>query len=138
MSLNAQCSAAGEPVYQCAKVGLRSFSPLDSQTCPGNNNSNSDLMMPSIQEKTCDKDGNVVMDTSDFQFPSWDELPEDFQNPTSSADFDSSIPITSAEFGMVMDDGGDGSGLMWDNEEMNFQMDLDGDMDLELNVLGKC
>jgi hypothetical protein len=90
--------------------------------------------MPSIQEKTCDKDGNAVMDASDFQFPSWDELPEDFQNPTSSAGFESSIP---AEFGIGMD-GGMGDMLPWDNEEMNFQMDLDGDMDLELNVLGKC
>jgi hypothetical protein len=35
-------------------------------------------------------------------------------------------------------DGGMGDMLPWDNEEMNFQMDLDGDMDLELNMLGKC
>jgi hypothetical protein len=61
-----------------------------------------------------------------FQFPSWDQLPEDLQNPTSSADFDSTIPITTT--GVESTDT-----LPWD--DMDFAMDLDTDMDMGLNQI---
>ncbi|KAI4677181.1 uncharacterized protein J4E88_006988 [Alternaria novae-zelandiae] len=66
---------------------------------------------------------------NDFQFPSWDQLPEDFQNPTSSADFDSTVPITTTGVGMAAVEGTDA--MPWD--DMDFAMDLDTDMDLGLN-----
>ena len=65
----------------------------------------------------------------DFQFPSWDQLPEDFQNPTSSADFDSTIPITTTSVSMGAVEGTDA--MPWD--DMDFAMDLDTDMDMGLN-----
>lgn len=133
-SLNAQCSAAGESIYTCAKVGLRSFSPLDSATCPVTN----DMEMPSIQEKTCTKAGDMISGEAgdDFQFPSWDQLPLDFQNPTTSAGYSSTIPISTTGFMMPNVDAG--GAMAWDNEEMNFAMDLDLDLDMEMDMFGKC
>lgn len=131
-SLNAQCSAAGESVYTCAKVGLRSFSPLDAATCPVT----TDMEMPSIQEKTCTKAGDMIPETGDFQFPSWDQLPLDLQNPTTSAGFHSTIPISTSGFAMPSGDAG--QAMAWDNEEMNFTMDMDMDFDMEMDMFGKC
>ncbi|KAF2830694.1 hypothetical protein CC86DRAFT_391553 [Ophiobolus disseminans] len=122
-SFNAQCSAAGESIYECAKVGLKSFSPLDEQACL-----TEEFQMPSIEEHTCTDSDMAVVDANTFDFPSWDQLPEDFQNPTTSADFYSTIPISAS-----------GSNAMaWDNDDMNFAMDMDLDLDLDLNVFGKC
>lgn len=134
LSMNAQCSAAGESIYTCAKVGLRSFSPLDSATCPVTN----DMEMPSIQEKPCtNKTGDMISpETGDFQFPSWDQLPLDFQNPTTSAGYNSTIPISTTGFAMPNVDAG--GAMAWDNEEMNFAMDLDLDLDMEMDMFGKC
>ena len=133
-SFGAQCTAAGEPVYECAKVGLRSFSPIDEQACPAEN----EFSMPAIQEKTCTKAGDAITDTGDFDFPSWDQLPEDFQNPTTSADFHSTIPISTTSASMPSVGASAGSTMAWDNDDMNFAMDMDLDLDLDLNVFGKC
>jgi hypothetical protein len=65
----------------------------------------------------------------DFQFPSWDQLPEDLQNPTSSADYNSTIPITTT--GVSMSAVEDAMSMPWD--DMDFAMDLDTDMDMSLN-----
>lgn len=130
-SLNAQCSAAGETTYECAKVGFRSFDPIVERMCTATGD---ELAMPSIQEKTCNKNGEATTDIGDFQFPSWDQLPEDFQNPTTSADFHSTIPLSTAA-GI---ESGTATSMAWDNDEMNFMMDMDMDLDLELNVSGKC
>jgi hypothetical protein len=119
-SLNAQWSAAEEPVYECSTVGLRSFSPLDQQACPVDN----DFSMPGTKE------GNPVHGTDDFQFPTWDQLPADLQNPTTSADFASTIPISTTEFSMPNTQSSAADPLAWDNEEMDFAMDMDIDMDL--------
>jgi hypothetical protein len=120
VSLHAQCTAAGESVYECAKVGLRSFSPLDQQACPVDN----DFSLSG------NKDGSTVHETDNFQFPSWDQLPADFQNPTTSADFDSTIPISTTGFSMPNIPSTAADTLAWDNEEMDFAMDMDIDMDL--------
>jgi hypothetical protein len=132
VSLNAQCSAAGESVNECAKVGLRSFSPLDEQTCPGRE----DFSMPAIQERTINKAGDVVSDAENFEFPSWDQLPEHLQNPTTSEGFCSTIPIGSTGVSMPSFESTVGNNMAWDNEEMNFAMDLDLDMDLDMNDFG--
>lgn len=132
--LLAQCSAAGESVYECAKVGLRSFSPLDPQACPVDN----DIAMPAIQEKSCTKAGDIIPETGDFQFPSWDQLPEDFQNPTTSAGFHSTIPISTTGFTIPNIESTAGDVMAWDNEEMNFAMDMDLDLDMEMDMFGKC
>jgi hypothetical protein len=92
-------------VYECPTVGLRSFEPIDQQSCtaPGEH---------------------------DFQFPSWDQLPEELQNPTTSAGFDSMV------HGATM---GAETAMPWDDAEMGFAMDMDMDLDLdvELGELGK-
>jgi len=52
--LTTQYPLVGVDSYECAKVGLRSFSPLDAQVCPGFNMSSTDELNP-----------------EDFEFPSW-------------------------------------------------------------------
>lgn len=126
-SFYAQCTASGKPVYQCEKVGLRSFSPMNEQNC-----------MSTLPEQECTKTGEPVFDINSLQFPSFDQLPEEYQNPTTSADFCSTIPIGTTGVGASGFDATSGNGLMWDNEEMNFVMDMDMDLDMDLNVLGKC
>jgi hypothetical protein len=119
-SLNAQWTAAEEPVYECATVGLRSLSPLDQQACPVDNQ----FSMPG------NKDDNTIHEADGFQFPSWDQLPADFQNPTTSSDFASTIPISTTGFSMPNIPSSAADPLAWDNEEMDFAMDMDIDMDL--------
>jgi hypothetical protein len=75
----------------------------------------------------CPTAGESTVD--DFQFPSWDQLPEDLQNPTSSADYNSTIPITTT--GVSMSAVEDAMSMPWD--DMDFAMDLDTDMDMSLN-----
>jgi hypothetical protein len=135
-SVNAQSTAVGEPIYECANVGLRSFSPLDQQACQLDNA----FAMPAIEEKTCNEAGEIIPGPEDFQFPSWDQLPADFQNPTTSADFDSTIPISTTSFTASNTESFTDEFMNWDNEDMNFAMDMDMDMDLDmdLNMVGKC
>ncbi|KAJ4371485.1 hypothetical protein N0V83_004703 [Neocucurbitaria cava] len=119
-------------VYECPTVGLRSFSPIVEQECTA-----SDFLIPSIQEKTCNKSGDPIS-TDDFQFPSWDQLPADFQNPTTSADYNSSIPISTTGVSMSATEGtASGNSMAWDDNEMNFTMDMDMDFDLDLTLLEK-
>jgi hypothetical protein len=118
-ALNAQCAAAAKSVYECAEVGLRSFLPLDEQPCPVG----AGFSMPALQDNT----GATALKSSDFQFPSWDQLPEDFQDPRASADFSSTLPLTSTA-------ASSGDLLGWDNDDMNFTMDIDLDMDLDMSA----
>jgi hypothetical protein len=67
----------------------------------------------------------------DFQFPSWDQLPEDLQNPRSSADYSSAIPGTTT--GVSMSDVEGATAMPWD--DMDFAMDLDTDLDMNLNQI---
>jgi hypothetical protein len=130
-SLNAQCSAAGESIYDCAKVGLQSFSSLDEQKCPRGD----DFLTPAMQERIYHSDGEAALDASDFRFPSWDQLPKDLQNPTTSADFCSTIPLGTTATSIPGLDSSAGDFIVWDNDDMNFTMDMDLDMDLNMNVL---
>jgi hypothetical protein len=116
-SLNMSSTAIGES----ANVGLVSFDTAFS--------------MPPISEKMCNEQGEeIVPDTADFQFPSWDQLPEEFQNPTSSADLSLTIPISSTSFSMPNVESSTDEFMAWDNEEMNFTMDMDLDLDMDLNA----
>ncbi|KAH7383300.1 hypothetical protein BKA66DRAFT_417892 [Pyrenochaeta sp. MPI-SDFR-AT-0127] len=91
-------------------------------------------LMPSIQEKPCTKSGDPIPDDNDFQFPSWDQLPAEFQNPTTSANYSSSAGVSMPAMEGIVG----GNPMAWDDNEMNFAMDMDLDLDLDLNVLGKC
>ncbi|KAF2849853.1 hypothetical protein T440DRAFT_398322 [Plenodomus tracheiphilus IPT5] len=92
-----------------------------------------DPFMAPVQEKTCMRTGEPGHE--DFQFPSWDQLPADLQNPTTSADFSSVIPISTAGTGVPVTTATAGDGTMsWDDGDMNFAMDMD--MDFEFNMLG--
>lgn len=133
-SFATQCSSAGEPVYERAKVGLRSFSPINEQNCSALD----DAFMSTLHEQPCAENGSTIPATEDFQFPNFDQLPLEFQNPTSSADFCSSIPISAAGMNMTAMDSTATETYPWDNEEMNFAMDMDLDLDMDLNMLGKC
>ena len=120
-----------ENIYECSTVGLRSFSPIVEQECTA-----SDFLIPSIQEKACTKSGDPIPDN--FQFPSWDQLPADFQNPTTSADYNSTIPVSTTGVSMPTTEGTTSDNpTAWDDNELNFAMDMDMDFDLDLNMLEK-
>jgi hypothetical protein len=119
-SFAAQCTAAGEPVSESANVGLHSF-PINEEACAEYDG----LSMPP----------NPV--DEDFQFPSWDQLPVDFQNPTTSAGYHSTVPISTTGMDMMdllATDSSASTVLPWDSEEMNFSMDLDLDLDMDLDL----
>jgi len=117
-------SVGNAAVGDSANVGPMSFSPLDNA-----------FSMPPIVEKLCNEQGEeIIPDTADFQFPSWDQLPEEFQNPTSSADLSSTIPVSTTGLSMPHVETNLDEFMAWDNEEMNFTMDMDLDLDMDLNT----
>jgi hypothetical protein len=101
-------SGNDKSVYECSSVGLRSFELITEQ------------------QRTAA--GEPAVD--DFQFPSWDQLPTDLQNPTSSAGFGATIPISTS--GVSMSDIEGTTSMPWDDTEMGFEMDIDLDLDLDL------
>jgi hypothetical protein len=124
--LNAKCAAAGRSVYECAEVGLRSFLPLDEQACPVS----ASFSMPALQDNV----GTTTLDTSEFQFPSWNQLHEAFQDPSASADFCSTIPLSSTAADMPGLESTSGDLSTWHNDDMNFAMDMDLDIDLDMSA----
>jgi hypothetical protein len=79
------------------------------------------------------------LEEEDFQFPSWNQLPLEFQDPTTSAGYNSTIPIstTGADmFDLSTLDSSASTAMPWDNEDMNFSMDLDLDLDLDIELSG--
>lgn len=102
-SLFASSSGQQETVYECPTVGLRSFEPLNEQPCTA---------------ATTSDDG--------LQFPSWDQIPEHLQNPTSSAEYSHAGVSTSATADSAL-------AAAWD-DTMDFAMDMDMDMDLNLDL----
>ena len=91
--------------------------------------------MASIQEKTCDKAAEAV--DSNIRFPSWDQLPADFQNPTTSADYNSGIPISTTDTSMLEMEGTTDSSMRWEDTELNFDMEMEMDLDVDLDMLSK-
>ncbi|KAJ4361202.1 hypothetical protein N0V95_002084 [Ascochyta clinopodiicola] len=76
-------------------------------------------------------DMNMAMDN--FHLPTWDQLPTDFQNPATSANFESSIPISMAS-ATAMDVSA--SSMAWDDNELNFNMEMDLDFATEMANAG--
>jgi len=68
----------------------------------------------------------------DLHFPSWDELPEHLQNATSSADYNSAIPISSSGVGSTSSAVEGTAAMAWD--DMDFTMDMDMDLDIDLGL----
>jgi hypothetical protein len=129
-SFAAQCTAIGKSVSERANVGLRSSFPINEGSCPAGNGP---FMPPNA--------GDLIEE--DFQFPSWDELPVEFQDPATSADYDNTVPTNTTEvdvLDLLAIDSSASAVMPWDNEDMNFSMDMDLDMDLDLSMdgLGKC
>lgn len=91
-------------VYECATVGLRSFEPLDNQQCSAVATNSDD----------------------DMQFPSWDQLPEHLQHPTSSAEYSHAGVSASATADNIL-------AAPWD-DTMDFAMDMDMDMDFGMDL----
>lgn len=124
---------------------LETFEPIAEQQCTRSGDPLSNLptsaaepFMPAIQEKACTKSGNHMPNVLDF--PSWDQLPLDFQNPTTSADYNSGIPISTTGASMSSLEGiiaGDNL-MAWDDADLNFTMDMDLDLDNDLNMMGRC
>ncbi|KAF1944808.1 hypothetical protein EJ02DRAFT_479592 [Clathrospora elynae] len=109
--LNAQMASVpliteqqGDLVDECPTVGLPSFEPLNEQTC-------------------------TEFHPADFQFPSWDQLPEALQDPLSSTDYEAMVPVGTTEVGMS---DVECTSMPWDDAEMGFAMDMDIDLDLNL------
>jgi hypothetical protein len=50
-------------------------------------------------EDSC-RDGNPVVETDDLDYPNWDQLPVDYQDPTASADFDFTVSFSTTDFSM--------------------------------------
>ena len=122
-SFAAQYPTTSDSVSERANVDFRSSLPNNAEGCAANNGS---FMPP-----------NPVED--DFQFPSWDQLPVNFQNPTTSAGYSPNIPINTTGMDMLdllATDSGAGTAMPWDTEEMNFSMDMDLDMDLDIDLDG--
>lgn len=132
VSLYAQCAAVGKTI-ESANIDPQSFSALDEQACQPEDI----FTMPAIEEKNCNEAGELIPGPEDFQFPSWDQLPADFQNPTTSADFDLTIPISTTTFSAPNIESTTTGFMSWDNDEMNFTMDMDMDLDMDLNTFGK-
>ncbi|KAL5118862.1 hypothetical protein ACEQ8H_003184 [Pleosporales sp. CAS-2024a] len=132
-SLHAQCTAVGEAMYGCADGGFQTFSPFDQQT----HQLDSKFAMPAIAESNGNAASQyMVIDASELQFPSWDQLPEEFEDPTSSANLSSTFPVTTTCFDMPDMRAGAGELMAWDNEEMNFTMDIDMELDMSLHTTG--
>jgi hypothetical protein len=107
----------------------------------------SSVIMPSLTEAECTKSGEPIWPTTtadaagalsmdDFSMANWDELSSNFNVPTSTTSFSSSMPATTS-MGMYMNfptttAGEAAQGTMrWDDSElMNFPLDMDLDMDL--------
>jgi hypothetical protein len=110
------------------------FDSLLSPTAPTNN-----AIFPPPPPTT----GPHTKPTPAFQFPSWEQLPADLQNPNLSTGYTSTIPLcignntTSMENPSALDstmDGGEQT-LRWDEDEMSFEMDMDMDLDFATEML---
>lgn len=127
-----QCLNDPNAVHECSATGLQSFSTIGEQACTAGGEPSIDAM-----EAIARTEGEPLL--QDFQFPVWNQLPLEFQDHTTSADSDLSIPATTTGVSMATAGTTSGDDLMpWDDAEMNFNMDMDMDLDMDLDMLGKC
>lgn len=96
----------------------------------------SGMAMAPITETDCmNMDLSKAMD--DFHLPSWDQLPSEFQDPATSAGFDSTILLDATTSAMGFSAASASAPIMtWDEHELNFDMDMDLDFATELANAG--
>lgn len=93
----------------------------------------SGMAMAPITEQSMD----LTKAIDDFHLPSWDQLPTEFQNPATSAGFQSTIPLEATTSAMDMGMSSASAPLMtWDDHELDFDMDMDLDFATELANAG--
>jgi hypothetical protein len=104
-------------------------SPLGAQT--------SMLSMPPLQELPCTTTGASLQDH--FAFANWDQMPKDFNLPSTTAAMSSSMPIgidlgttTGPEVVQGMMD--DPQVMRWDDNELSFDMDMDLDLNMNMDL----
>lgn len=96
------------------------------------------MAMAPITEQICTNTdplslSSMSMAMDNFHLPTWDHLPAELQNPTTSAGFESSAPISTAG-GNAMDLSA--PTVAWEDNEMSFDMDMDLDFATEMANAG--
>jgi hypothetical protein len=145
--LQFECSLSGTTaMYEHA----RHLSATQSPSIPGLSGSNSAsptttasrrasamAMAPITEQIRTDLDPLTFSDMSkamdSFHLPTWDQLPAEFQNPTTSAGFESTIPISTTGTSAVEVNA---PTMAWDDTEMSFDMDMDLDFATEMANAG--
>lgn len=89
-----------------------------------------------VHDQICSKSSNMI--EGDFEFPSWDQLPAELQNPTTSAEYECALLATSMDVPLPQLEDTLNDTRKWDDAELNFSMDMDLDLDMDLNMMGKC
>ncbi|KAJ4316791.1 hypothetical protein N0V94_005283 [Neodidymelliopsis sp. IMI 364377] len=92
------------------------------------------LAMVPILEKGSISDMNKAMD--EFHLPTWDQLPAEFQNPATSAGFEPTIPLSSTNAGAMDLSPNSAPPMVWDENELSFDMDMDLDFATEMANAG--
>lgn len=124
--------SSSQPVYECLSVGLRSFSPSTGQECTfTSNQSSSSTHQGSFH-------GALSAELSNFPYSPWNEIPDNTSNIMTSSGFQSNIPASVANATMSgMDSTVQSNAMNWDDNELNFVMDMDMDMEIDLDALSK-
>ena len=87
------------------------------------------MAMAPITEQSC-TNIDLTKAIGDFHFPSWDQLPSEFQNPATSASFEPTIPLDATTSAIdVSASNAPASIMTWDDHELSFEMDMDMDLD---------
>jgi hypothetical protein len=91
-----------------------------------------------ISPSTAPNDDPACMAVDNFQFPSWEQLPTEFQNPTTSVGFKSTIPLgTTGISSPGLMESTVGTSQTWDDNELSFEMDLDFDTEMLASGIAK-
>jgi hypothetical protein len=99
------------------------------------------ISMAPITEQSCtDSDPLALLNTDKamdtFHLPTWDQLPAEFQNPTASAGFESTIPINTTSASAMDMSSSSAPTMAWDDNELSFDMDMDLDFATEMANAG--
>lgn len=141
--LQFECSLSGSTTMyeharnlstQSPQVPGMSSSSSASPTTTASRRASAMAMAP-ITERICtNTDSSTLSDMSktmeNFHIPTWDQLPAEFQNPTTSTGFESTIPLNATTSAMDMSSSAAAAPTMaWDDTELSFDMDMDMDLD---------
>ncbi|KAL1604283.1 hypothetical protein SLS59_004078 [Nothophoma quercina] len=141
--LQFECSLSGSTTMyeharnlstQSPQVPGMSSSSSASPTTTASRRASAMAMAP-ITERICtNTDSSTLSDMSktmdNFHIPTWDQLPAEFQNPTTSTGFESTIPLNATTSAMDTSSSAAAAPTMaWDDTELSFDMDMDMDLD---------